>query len=86
MGRIHNISHFGGFDTHLRVPLVELAGHNRVLIENHIGVLSYFPEEITVKVSGGCVRISGEGMMLAEMSREQLVIMGQINAVYLYRR
>lgn len=80
------LSRMGSVDTYSKIPLVELAGCERVLIENHKGVLAYSPEEIIVKVSYGCLQISGQNMMLAEMHREQLVITGQIYGVNLHRR
>ncbi len=80
------LSRLGNIDMQAKLPLVELAGYRRVLIENHTGVLAYSPEEITVRVSYGCLQITGENMMLAEMRREQLVITGQINSVIVHRR
>lgn len=68
------------------LPLVELAGQNRVLIENHRGVCAYGREQISVRVSYGEVNVRGCGLELAKMSREQLVITGRIDAVALIRR
>jgi len=86
MAKTRLLSRLGDFRLYSKLPLVELAGCGRVLIENHTGVLSYSPEEITVKVSYGCLVVTGQNMMLAEMSREQLVISGQIDNVHLHRR
>ncbi len=80
------LSRLGGPDAHSKLPLVEMVGYCRVLIENHMGVLAYAQEEISVRVSYGCLQITGQNMMLAEMSREQLVITGQIEGVTVYRR
>lgn len=86
MEKTRLLSRLGNLDAHSKIPLVELAGCGRVLIENHAGVLAYSQEEITVRVSYGCIRVLGQNMKLAEMRREQLVISGQIDGVYLYRR
>ena len=86
MERMDLRSRFGNMDNLLRVPLVELVGCERVLIENHIGVLAYSPEMITVKVKYGSLEICGENMMLAEMRREQLVITGVICSINIHRR
>ena len=86
MERIDLRSRLGIMDNLSRIPLVELAGCGRVLIENHSGVLAYSPEMITVKVNYGSLEICGENMMLAEMRREQLVITGVICSVNIYRR
>lgn len=68
------------------VPVVELAGENRVLIEGHRGVSQYSREQITVKVRYGCVCIVGCGLELSRMSKEQLIVTGRIDAVKLIRR
>lgn len=66
-----------------RVPLVEIVGQRRVLIENHSGVMSYSAIEICVKVKYGVVCVCGEGMHLANMTKEQLVITGHIGEIKL---
>lgn len=68
------------------VPVVELAGNRRVLIERHGGVTQYSREQICVKVSFGQVCIRGSGMELTLMTREQLVISGSIREVKLERK
>lgn len=67
------------------LPLLELAGEQRVLIERHRGVIAYGREEICVKVSYGCISVTGEGLELARMTKEQLVITGRINGIQLFR-
>lgn len=68
------------------VPLVELAGENRVLIECHCGVTEYSSERICVKVKYGYVIVCGCGLELAIMTRERLVISGRIDGIQLNRR
>lgn len=68
-----------------RVPLVELAGERRVLIENHHGVRAYGPEEILVSVSYGSVAICGTQLELACMNGEKLIITGNIDSIRLCR-
>jgi sporulation protein YqfC len=67
------------------MPLVEIAGERRVLIENHRGVLEYGTERIRVKVKFGHVCVCGSGLELARMNRGQLVISGVVNEVQLIR-
>lgn len=68
------------------VPVVELAGERRVLIERHCGVTEYSREEICVKVSYGHICVCGCGLELTQMTREQLVISGRIDCIRLVRR
>ncbi len=67
-------------------PIVEIAGEQRVLIENHFGVLQYSREQICVKVKYGQVSVCGCGLELARMTRHQLAIRGRIDGVSLIRR
>lgn len=63
--------------------LVEIAGQNRVLIENHCGITAYGCREICVKVRFGSLRICGGELELAYMSKQQLIITGRIDSVSL---
>lgn len=66
-------------------PIVELFGDRRVLIECHGGVTEYTDTLIRVRLSYGQACISGCGLVLSRMTREQLVITGKIEAVQLVR-
>ena len=68
------------------IPLVEILGCQRVLIENHKGLTMYGCNEIRVKVSYGQLSICGSGLELASMTKQQLIITGQIDGLSLLRR
>ena len=68
------------------LPLVELTGEHRVLIENHIGVTEYGLSEICVAVKFGHIRVLGTCMHLQHMTRERLLITGNIDQISLCRR
>ena len=68
------------------MPVVELFGTSRVLIEHHKGITGYGSEQISVKVSFGKVQISGHDLQIIKMTADQLVIGGVIHGVTLVRR
>ena len=68
------------------LPLMELAGDRRGLIEHHQGGTQYSSGCICVKVKYGLLSVEGCGLELARMSREQLIIRGRIDQVRLIRR
>ncbi len=68
------------------LPLVEISGSRRVLIENHFGIRGYSRERILVNVSYGYIVVCGCGLELARMTKEQLVIRGRIDGIMLQRR
>lgn len=61
--------------------LVELYGNERVLIEEHRGILGYGDDAIRVGTSFGALVIEGMELRLCCMSRSQLVIRGRIGCV-----
>lgn len=61
--------------------LVELYGRERVLIEEHRGILDYGSECIRVGTSFGELIVEGHQLRLCCMSRSQLVIRGRIGCV-----
>ena len=67
------------------VPLIEITGQNRILIENHRGVCCYSRELIRVRVQYGEISITGTGLDMARMSREVLVITGRMDCITLHR-
>ena len=67
------------------LPLIEIAGESRVLIENHFGVTQYSRETICVKVKFGQVCGDGVALELARMTKGQLVGTGRIDRGCLLR-
>ena len=68
------------------IPVVEISGDNRVLIEKHNGVTEYSRERICVKVQYGTIIICGSCMEFIKMTQEHLVITGNIESVTIQRR
>ena len=58
--------------------LVEIYGMERVLVEQHRGIVGYGTECIRIGTSYGILVVEGVGLRLCCMSRAQLVIRGKI--------
>lgn len=67
------------------LPLVEIAGDRRVLIEHHCGVTQYGRCRISVRVKFGAVVVMGDRLELTRMTGQQLIISGRIDYVQLER-
>jgi sporulation protein YqfC len=65
------------------LPLVEIVGQSRVLVENHCGVTAYGCNEVCIKVQSGLICICGSGLELVQMTNCQLIITGRIECVKL---
>ena len=66
-------------------PIAELIGDNRVFIENHKGVCAYCCNKITVRVSFGQLCVFGTDLMLANMTKQHLVITGHISEIIIQK-
>ncbi len=69
----------------LGMPLVEIFGNCRVLIENHNGVTGYSDCEIAVCTRFGTYFISGNKLEIVSMTKCRLVISGAIESVAIKR-
>ena len=67
------------------VPVAELAGDQRLLIENHLGVTEYGCDCIGVKVRYGYLYIRGSNLSLSYMNSQQLVVCGDIDSIHLQK-
>ncbi len=67
------------------LPLVEIAGDRRVLVEHHCGVTQYGRCRISIRVKFGSVVIVGTGLELTRMTGQQLIVNGKIDCVQLER-
>lgn len=68
------------------LPVVEIAGREQVLIENHKGIIEYGWGEIRARVKYGCISVQGNHLRLAKMTCHQLIICGCIESVQLIGR
>lgn len=66
--------------------IVELFGKNRVLIENHFGIIDYSDKRICTRSVWGEIYIEGSGLRIACMTKQQLVILGEIESIKLNKR
>ena len=75
-----------GFFSSLRqLPVAELGGDRRVLIERYRKICRYTREEILVAMEYGQLRIQGQELELAQISQAQIVITGRIDSLSLER-
>lgn len=68
------------------IPVIEIAGDRRIIVEGHRGVAAYSRTKICVRLSYGCASVCGQDLELNCMTRDQLVISGRIDCVQIERR
>ena len=64
-------------------PIVEIFDNTRVLVENHRGVKMYSTDLICAGMSFGILEIKGVKLELSSMTRDQLIVTGDITGVEL---
>lgn len=62
-------------------PRVEITGNEKVLIENHKGIMEYDENIMRIKCGGCEVRITGIDLTLTALSMDELAVIGTIAAV-----
>lgn len=60
---------------------VTLTGAERVLVENHRGILAYTDGLVEVGGRGLLLRVRGEGLLLRAMDSEMLLVTGKISGL-----
>lgn len=65
--------------------VVELLGDRRILIEHHRGITEYSRQRIQARVKYGVLCVCGGDLELCKMTGDQLVIMGRIDSLTLFR-
>lgn len=65
----------------LSLPIVEMIGDRRLRIENYEGVIEYTDNIIRLNTNAQMLKISGFHLTIVTMTREEMVIEGQIAAV-----
>ncbi len=65
----------------LNLPRLILTGDQRLLVENHQGVLVYTGAEIWLKTSVGLLKVMGEGLEIKLITQDQVNIDGRIRTV-----
>lgn len=68
------------------LPVLELCGDHRLLIENYLRVIGYGPDEILVVVRYGQLVIAGSDLCLRRMQGQTLVVTGEIQHISIERR
>jgi len=58
-----------------KVTIINFKG---VYIEGHDGIIAYSPSEITVKLKKKILKITGENMTVAAISKDEIFIKGKI--------
>jgi len=68
-------------DVVLDLPRITMLGDLEVEIVNHKGILSYTPDRVVVAAVTGTVTITGCGLSIASILKEEITVVGRIRGV-----
>ncbi len=60
------------------VPKVVLVGRERMLIENHKGIVEYGGERVRVRTDCGLLMVEGSELVLDHLGQSDLLVQGKI--------
>lgn len=73
-------------ETMFRLPSLQWTGQDRLYVQNHKGILDYTPGWLVVDTARGSYKISGEDLRLELLSRDSLLLRGEIISITLQKR
>jgi sporulation protein YqfC len=73
-------------DVALNLPVLHITGNERLLMENHRGLLEYARDRIRIDSPVGVVEIEGEDLAIRSAGRDDVLVTGVIAQVRLNRR
>lgn len=62
-------------------PKITILGFNKMMVENHRGILEYQDIFIRIKTTIGMLNVSGIDLTLNEMRNNELIINGKIDEI-----
>ena len=66
----------------LNLPRLTLVGNQKILLENHRGIIHYDNEKIRVGIKGGELIVSGKNLQVQKIMVEEIHIKGYIESLY----
>ncbi len=68
-------------DVALNLPQINLLGDQRLLVENHKGIIEYSSNRVRLKVEKGLLWAEGENLVLRNLQDDEISIEGEIKQI-----
>lgn len=69
----------------LNLPKFTMVGNKDIIIENYKGIIEYDVSRIRINTGIGIVRMTGEGMIIKEITSEDIMVSGEITSIEFLR-
>ncbi|NLT19369.1 MAG: sporulation protein YqfC [Syntrophomonadaceae bacterium] len=68
-------------DLVLDIPKLSIIGRHEIYVENHKGIIEYYPHRLRVNLSRGFVEIEGSDLEIKALMTDEMYIGGIINSI-----
>ena len=65
----------------LNIPKLTIVGNGDMMLENYKSIIEYDNTRIRVNTGIGVIRITGSGLLIREITSEDIIICGEINGL-----
>lgn len=65
----------------LNTPRMTMVGNKDIMIENHKGIMEFGCDRIRVNTGSGIIKITGSGLIIKEITSEDIIISGCIDSI-----
>jgi sporulation protein YqfC len=65
----------------LNIPKFTMIGSGELIIENYKGVIEYEDEKVRVNTNSGVIKITGEKLVIREITSENIFLNGKIKSL-----
>ena len=65
----------------LNLPKLTMISNNNLIIENYKGVMEYDSSRVRVNTGKGIIKILGNGLVIKEITSEDIMVDGQISSL-----
>ncbi len=65
----------------LNVPKLTMIGNSNLIIENYKGIIEYDDRRVRVNTGIGVIKLTGERMVIKEITSEDIMIDGEIQSM-----
>ncbi|MGL4818886.1 MAG: sporulation protein YqfC [Bacilli bacterium] len=65
-------------DVTLDLPRMTMVGQLHIYVENHRGLLAFSENEVRLRLKSGQLRIRGEGFVIKNILRDEMLLEGKI--------
>ena len=65
----------------LNVPKMTMVGNSDMIIENYKGIIEYDNDRIRVNTGTGVIKITGEKLLIREITSEDILVTGDIRSL-----